>query len=274
MKLSEMRQTLEERGILLTKALGQNFLHDANQLDRIVATAAITKSDRVLEIGPGLGPLTERLLKKAGQVLAVELDKRLVEFLKARFDGVTALRLVHADALEFLRDTQTDWTGWKVVSNLPYSVASPILVELASAPKPPEKIVSTLQWEVVKRLLAKAGGKEYGILTLLVTQRFQPVTSFRIPASCFFPQPSIDSGCVSLQIRDPQPLPHPEVKHFQTLVKLAFSQRRKMMSKLLRGRWTAEVVQRAMEECGLSALARAEQLTLEEFIQLTNRLNS
>ena len=115
MKLSEMRQVLEQRGIRLTKSLGQNFLHDANQLKRIVDLAELCKHDRVLEIGPGLGPLTDQLLQHAGEVLAIEKDVRLVTFLKERFAERRGLRLVEADALEYLRSGQHDWTAWKLV---------------------------------------------------------------------------------------------------------------------------------------------------------------
>ena len=132
MNLSEMRDVLARRDIQLTKSLGQNFLHDANQLRRIVDAAELTKADKVLEVGPGLGPLTELLLESAGEVLAVEMDGRLVEVLRERFP---ALQLLHADALKFLQQEKRDWSGWKLVSNLPYSVASPILVELAQNPR-------------------------------------------------------------------------------------------------------------------------------------------
>src|SRR5258705_1498969 len=134
MRLSEMRQILEERGIKLTKSLGQNFLHDANQLRRIVELAQLSPTERVLEIGPGLGPLTELLIERSGEVLAIEKDKRLCEVLRERFPQ---LRLLHADALEYLRSEGNDWSGWKVVSNLPYSVASPVIVELAQVAQPP-----------------------------------------------------------------------------------------------------------------------------------------
>src|SRR5512136_1196811 len=130
-----MRRLLAAGGIRLTKSLGQNFLHDANQLRRIVTAAELTKADRVLEIGPGLGPLTELLIAQAGEVLAIEKDARLVEFLRRRLERAeqcSAFRLLHDDALDYLSREARDWREWKLVANLPYSVASPILVELAS----------------------------------------------------------------------------------------------------------------------------------------------
>jgi len=140
MTLSEMREVLASRGIRLTKSLGQNFLHDGNQLRRIVAAAELTKADRVLEIGPGLGPLTEWLVAQAGEVLAIEKDGRLVTALRERLGSKSEVRsskfeIWHDDALAFLRRERRDWSDWKLVSNLPYSVASPILVELAQSSK-------------------------------------------------------------------------------------------------------------------------------------------
>src|SRR6267378_4199498 len=150
MNLSEMKQILVAGGIQLTKSLGQNFLHDGNQLRRIVAAAELTKLDKVLEIGPGLGPLTELLLTQAGKVLAIEKDRRLVEFLRKQFNSKFKIQnatfeLLHDDALKFLRHEQRDWSDWKLVANLPYSAASPILVELAQCPKRPKRMVATLQ---------------------------------------------------------------------------------------------------------------------------------
>src|SRR6185312_5636822 len=261
MKLSEMRELLAREDIQLTKSLGQNFLHDGNQLRRIIEAAELSASDKILEIGPGLGPLTELLLKNAGEVLAIEKDGRLVEVLRQRF-GVSAeepiswieptntgaseratqflpllggegrgegerkqtntqrptlakrnsetgetpvLRLLHADALEFLKDETHDWRDWKLVANLPYSVASPILIELAQGDRSPQRLVATLQLEVARRLMAQAGDDDYGLLTLLVQLDFEPRDSFKIPAGCFFPQPDVDSACVVL-VRRTQPL--------------------------------------------------------------------
>ena len=179
MTLNEMRSLLESRGIQLTKSLGQNFLHDGNQLRRIVTAADLQPSDRVLEVGPGLGPLTELLLARAASVLAIEKDARLVAVLRERFAGALSgagpgsLELLEADALRWVEEHRRDWSGWKLVANLPYSVASPLMVELAEAPIPPERMVVTLQAEVVHRIAAPTDGDDYGILTLLLGLRYQ-----------------------------------------------------------------------------------------------------
>jgi 16S rRNA (adenine1518-N6/adenine1519-N6)-dimethyltransferase len=281
MTISEIRQILDRRGIQLTKSLGQNFLFDQNQLRKIAAAAQLSKHDKVLEIGPGLGPLTELLVSEAAEVIAIEKDARLVEVLQERFESHLRqsnpkaepnFRLVHDDALEWLRREARDWPGWKMVSNLPYSVASPILVELAMAIRGPERLVATLQLEVARRLVAQPGNSAYGILTLLVQLQYEPAGSFKIPATCFFPEPEVDSACVCLARRS-DPLLRPEQRRtFVQIVKLAFSQRRKMMFKLLKAHWPREILQEAFERTRLSPAIRAESVTLEKFVELTRLL--
>ena len=313
MKLAAMRRMLSERGIQLTKSLGQNFLHEEKVIAKIAAAGELTKADKVLEIGPGLGPLTELLVAEAGEVLAIEMDARLVEILRARFperrftlsdeptpnpskegspnpdapsNGVpllggvrgglpqtsAGLQLIHADALKYLETNPRDWRGWKLVANMPYSVASPILVELALLEHGPERMVVTLQLEVAKRLKAQANEEDYGLLTLLVQLNYEPRAMFRISAGCFFPQPNVDSACLTL-VRRAKPLLTPEqTKAFVRIVKQAFSQRRKMMAKLLRADWPEEQLIRAMSELNLSPQIRAEAVTLKQFVELTHKL--
>ncbi len=272
MNLSEMRSVLDESGIQLTKSLGQNFLHDGNQLRRIVAAAELQPTDRVLEIGPGLGPLTEQLLEHAGEVFAVEKDLRLVTLLQKRLGAQPKLRLLHGDGLEIVRANASDWAGWKLVANLPYSVASPILVELASNVHPPERMTATLQIEVARRLMAKGGADDYGLLSLLVQLRFEPKGMFKIPSGCFFPPPDVDSACITLVRRERDLLPESLRPTFVRIVKRAFSQRRKMMVKLLKQDWAVEQLEAAISELQISPLIRAEAVTLEQFVRLTEML--
>jgi 16S rRNA (adenine1518-N6/adenine1519-N6)-dimethyltransferase len=330
MKLTEMRELLAKRSIQLTKSLGQNFLHDAHQLERIVATAELTRADKVLEIGPGLGPLTELLLPKAGEVLAIEMDHRLVEFLAERFgleskagapDIINAaaapnagtstnqahtdppkrgngdlpllgeragvrednppnqlnhpdnLFLIHDDALAYLKREPRDWSDWKLVANLPYSVASPIMVELAAGIRAPKMMVVTLQLEVAERLMAPADGDHYGILTLLVQLDFEPRSWFKIPPGCFFPSPEVDSACVCLVRRATPLLPEEQRETFRKIVKKAFSQRRKMMLKLLKQDWPKEKLEAAFAALSIPPTERAEKLSLEQFAALTKLLH-
>jgi 16S rRNA (adenine1518-N6/adenine1519-N6)-dimethyltransferase len=284
-----MRELLATRGIQLTKSLGQNFLHDGNQLRRIVKAAELKETDKILEIGPGLGPLTELLLENAGEVLAIEKDGRLVEFLRERFNvgqasrlspsqeksetgRMPVLHLLHDDALEFLNREPRDWHNWKLVANLPYSVASPILVELAQSPQRPERMVATLQLEVAQRLMASAGDDDYGVLTLLVQLDYEPREWFKIPAGCFFPAPDVDSACVVL-IRRAQPLlPENQRATFVKIVKRAFSQRRKMMLKLLKQDWSEQKLKQVFQQLCIAPQERAEKLSLEQFVALTELL--
>ena len=286
-----MRELLAARGIQLTKSLGQNFLHDAHQLRRIVAAAELSDRDKVLEIGPGLGPLTQLLLDEAGELLAIEKDARLVDFLRERFKSLTpalshplgegvrrtgegkcAFSLLHADALEFLKHESRDWSDWKLVANLPYSVASPILVELAQSPRRPERMVVTLQLEVARRLMAGPGQKDYGVLTLLVQLEYEPREWFKIPAGCFFPAPDVDSGCVVLVRRQTPLLPENQHAQFVKIVKRAFSERRKIMLKLLKQDWPVEKLEAAFAALKVPAQERAEKLSLEKFVKLTSVL--
>jgi 16S rRNA (adenine1518-N6/adenine1519-N6)-dimethyltransferase len=272
MKLSDIKKVLNAETIQLSKSLGQNFLHDSNQLRRIVAAAEITLGQRVLEIGPGLGALTQHLLECGADILAIEKDKRLFDLLASRYGGQQRLTLLQADALKYLRQTPADWTDWKVVANLPYSVASPLLVELTQAASPPERLVVTLQLEVAQRTVALAGERDYGLLSLLVQLRYKAGGLFRIPPACFFPAPSVDSACVTLFRRPEAPLSQAEANTFKRIVKRGFSQRRKMMLKLLKADWPPELLEIGFGQAGVSAQARAETVTLDQFIVLARLL--
>jgi 16S rRNA (adenine1518-N6/adenine1519-N6)-dimethyltransferase len=288
-----MKRLLTERRIQLTRSLGQSFLHDGNQLRRIVESADLTRTDKVLEIGPGLGPLTELLLQQAGELLAIEKDARLAGVLLQRFptehtQGASShgckivphevhrarFQLLVDDALEYLRRERRDWSDWKLVANLPYSVASPILVELAQGQGPPERLVATLQIEVAQRIMAPPGDPNYGVLSLLLQLNFAPRSSFKIPASCFFPQPDVDSACVCLRRREDRPLRAAGEELFFRIVKRSFSQRRKMMFKLLRVDWPETRLAKAFEQAAIPAGARAETVSREQFVRLTELLAS
>ena len=283
MNLSEMREILKSRDLQLTKSLGQNFLHDGNQLRRIVAAAELSPVDKVLEIGPGLGPLTELLLASGAPVLAIEKDARLATFLRERFATIANLTLLHDDALALLQRgvapplpgaavQPADWSTWKLVANLPYSLASPILVELALHPLRPERMVTTLQLEVAQRIAAEADSEHYGVLTLLLQLHYTSPGYFRIPAGCFFPPPDVDSACLTL-LRRPQPLlDQRQTQVFVRLIKRAFSQRRKMMLKLLKSEWPEEALHAAFAQLGISPQERAEKVGLEVFMEFSKLL--
>lgn len=272
MTLSEIREILSEHEIQLTRSLGQNFMHDQNQIRRIVAAGEVGPDDAVVEIGPGLGPLTEQLVIRAGKVIAIETDHRLVEFLAKRFADADNFQLIHEDALKLIRRQASDWSQWKLVANLPYSVASPILVELAKKPTGPKLISTTLQLEVAQRLVSPPSRKDYGILTLLVGLAYEARMEFVIPATCFFPAPKVDSACVSLRRRPERLLPDELAPVFEKIVKRGFSQRRKMMLKLLKQDWAPDKLERAYAAADLDPKVRAEAVTLDGFVRMTEVL--
>ena len=267
-----MKSALAEHGLKLTKSLGQNFLHDQNQVRRIVSAAEIGPADKILEIGPGLGPLTTLLAARAGEVLAIEKDRRLFDYLSEKFSTVPRLKLLHADALDYLESNRR-WGGWKLAANLPFSVASPLLVKLAWAEEPPERMAATLQLEVARRIDAAPGSEQYGVLGLLLRVRYDVRGWFKIPASCFFPEPEVDSACVIMSLRAEPVLPAALHETFARIVKRGFSQRRKMMFKLLKQDWPEEALRRAFEHAGLPPRTRAEEASLEQFARLTEVLS-
>lgn len=280
MTLSEMRALLAAKDLRLTRSLGQNFLHDGNQLRRIVALAALPPEAQVLEIGPGLGPLTEHLLAAGAQVLAIEKDARLLPILRERLGHHPTLELLHADALEWLTDPSPgagagrDWSETRLVANLPYSVGSPILVELAQAAHPPRALVATLQTEVVDRIRAVPGTAAFGVLSLLLGRVYEPGPSFRIPASCFFPAPDVESSCIRLD-RRPEPLVKGgEAAVYVDLVKTAFSQRRKQLRKVLRNRWPEDHLADAWKALALAPDLRPETLGPTRFAALARHLGA
>ncbi|MDG2213637.1 MAG: 16S rRNA (adenine(1518)-N(6)/adenine(1519)-N(6))-dimethyltransferase RsmA [Verrucomicrobiota bacterium] len=273
MNRNDIRTTLDEESVRLSKSLGQNLLHDQNVLRRIAKAADLQEEDQVLEIGPGLGALTEHLLEAVNELTAIEKDQRLHKHLNKRFTDQAKLRLIHHDALKYFENLEIDWTNWKLVSNLPYSVASPLLVDLAAMPQGPQRLVVTVQWEVGQRLNAQPSTRDYSKLTLLVGCRYQVREIFKISPHCFFPEPRVDSACITLDRRT-KPLFADELhKPFTSVVKRAFSQRRKMMRKNLKGGWPEEKLDAAMAAVSLDSKIRAEKVSMDQFVMLTKELH-
>jgi 16S rRNA (adenine1518-N6/adenine1519-N6)-dimethyltransferase len=269
MKLSDMAATLREIGVSPVKSLGQNFLHDRNLARWIVDQADIHPGDFIVEIGPGLGALTELALAKHANVLAIEKDKRLVKFLRDKFQRST-LAIVHGDALEF--DTRTLYRQPKVklLGNLPYYISSQLLLKFLEYPSPISLWLFMLQKELAKRLVAAPATSDYGALTLLVQLRHRVEYLRVVPASVFLPKPEVDSALVRITPRDPHELPVCNYKVFAELLRRGFSQRRKQLGKLIREKvpeW-----EDAARELELNARARAEELSLQQWIALTNRI--
>jgi 16S rRNA (adenine1518-N6/adenine1519-N6)-dimethyltransferase len=268
MKLSEISATLREIGVSPVKSLGQNFLHDRNLARWIVDQAEISADDYVVEIGPGLGALTALALERGARILAIEKDKRLADYLRARFQN-KSLEILHADALEF--DTRTLYSRPKVklLGNLPYYVSSQLLIKFLNYPSPILLWLLMLQKELAKRFVATPRTSDYGALTLQIQFHYRIEYLRTVPASVFLPKPEVDSALVRITPRSPRDLPSCDYNVFEELVKRGFSQRRKQLGGLIREKvpeWENVAVQ-----LGLNPRARAEELSLEQWIALTNR---
>jgi 16S rRNA (adenine1518-N6/adenine1519-N6)-dimethyltransferase len=267
MTLSEIADTLREIRVSPVKSLGQNFLHDQNLARWIVDRVDLEPHDFVVEIGPGLGALTELLTAKAGGVLALEKDGRLAEFLRSRFKS-DRVEVRHVDAMDFDVRSLYAKTNVKLVANLPYYLSSQLLMKFLNWPSPISLAVLMLQREMAQRLTAAPGTKDYGALTLFIQLHYSAELLRTIPASVFIPRPEVDSAVVRLRPRPALELPACDFRAFHELVRLGFSQRRKQLGKLLRARlpdWAG-----AAERLGLDPQIRAERLDLRQWIALTN----
>jgi 16S rRNA (adenine1518-N6/adenine1519-N6)-dimethyltransferase len=271
MKLSEIDATLREIRVSPVKTLGQNFLHDRNLARWIVETAELSRDDYVVEIGPGLGALTEFILESGARVLAIEKDQRLVEFLRKRF-APSRLEVVHGDALDFDLRSLFAEPRVKLLGNLPYYISSQLLLKFTKYPSPISLWLFMLQKEMARRISATPGTSDYGALSLVVQLQYRVDFLRTVPATVFLPQPDVDSAFVRIAPRLPDELPPHDPDTFFRLVRQGFSQRRKQLRNLLREEipdW-----EEAAGEVGFDPRARAEQLSLEQWIALSERSRS
>ncbi|MEP6685765.1 MAG: 16S rRNA (adenine(1518)-N(6)/adenine(1519)-N(6))-dimethyltransferase RsmA [Verrucomicrobiota bacterium] len=267
MKLSEIPGTLREIRVTPIKTLGQNFLHDGNLARWIIEKLKLGPDDYAVEIGPGLGALTSLALQSGAQVLAIEKDARLANFLRKRFTS-PRLEVLHADALDFDVRTLFAQPRVKCFGNLPYYVSSQLLLKFIEEPSPISIWLFMLQREMARRLSAEPGVSDYGALTLLVQSRYHVEYLRTVPSTVFLPQPEVDSALVQLTPKRGDELPDYHRDVFTRLVRIGFSQRRKQLQKLLRAKisdW-AKVTQKI----GIGPKARAEELSLAQWIALSN----
>ena len=261
---------LEKYGLTAKKSLGQNFLIDQHVLGKIIRAADISPDDTVLEVGPGLGGLTQALSEKAGKVLAVELDKRLIEVLGDIFFDTNNVEIVHSDILDFTIPDNIK----KVAANLPYYVTTPILMHLLENYQL-ETITIMVQKEVAQRMAAEPGTKAYGALSLAVRYHAKAEVAAYVPPNSFMPRPQVGSAVVHLTVHQSPPVDVDKKALFAN-IKAGFGKRRKT---LVNGLFSAEIYPFTKEElgeklksCGFSENVRGEQLNLEEWAKITKIL--
>lgn len=265
------RHILQSFNLRADKKLGQNFLIDPEIVERIVRAAEVSPGDTVLEIGPGIGTLTQGLAESGAEVVAVELDKRLLPVLEATLSGYDNVRVVNDDILKVNIAELLGSKSFKVCANLPYYITTPIIFALLEKRLPLERLVVMVQREVGLRITAVPGGKEYGALSVAMQYYTEPELAFAVPPSAFMPPPGVDSAVIVCRRRECPPVEVTDEELFFRVVKAGFSLRRKMLSNSLKnmgidgercGRWLAAA--------GIEGKRRAETLSLEDFAALTN----
>ncbi|MNW48967.1 Ribosomal RNA small subunit methyltransferase A [compost metagenome] len=275
------KEIISRHGFSFKKSLGQNFLIDQNILGKIVSAANLDSTKGALEIGPGIGALTEKLAQTAGKVTAVEIDQRLLPILEEVLEPYPHVSVVHGDVLKLdlraLFEAQfNDVSGVSVVANLPYYVTTPILMKLLEEKLPLENIVVMIQKEVAERMAASPGGKDYGSLSIAVQYYSEPELVCTVPHSVFIPQPNVESAVIRLKVRQTPPVELEDQDFFFEVVQASFAQRRKTISNNLKNRFFAGEDRQRLEallaEAGIAPARRAETLSLEEFAKLSNTL--
>lgn len=253
------------------KKLGQNFLIDENIVRNIVAAAELSDKDTVLEVGPGIGTLTQGLAESGASVVAVELDKRLLPVLDTTLEGYDNVRIVNGDILQVDIMQTVGVDEFKVCANLPYYITTPIIFALLEKRLPMERLVAMVQKEVAERMAAKPGGKDYGALSVAIQYYTEPEIAFIVPPASFIPAPSVDSAVIVCKRREKPPVEVCDEALFFRVVKAAFSLRRKMLNNSLKNMGIkGEQVAKWLELAGVDGKRRAETLSLEDFAALTN----
>ena len=271
-------EVLQKYGFVFQKRFGQNFLIDTHVLERIIEASEITKDDFVLEIGPGIGTMTQYLAEAAREVTAVEIDDALIPILKdtlKEWDNVTVL---HGDILKTdirkIADEKNQGRPIKVVANLPYYITTPIIMGLFESHVPVDSITVMVQKEVADRMQTGPGSKDYGALSLAVQYYAEPKIVANVPPNCFMPRPKVGSAVIRLTRHQNPPVTTLDEKLRFRLIRASFNQRRKTLSNSLKNSqelpYSKEEVEAAITECGLPLNIRGEALTLEQFARLSD----
>ena len=274
-------EILKKYNFSFQKKFGQNFLIDTNILEKIIKEAQITKDDCVLEIGPGIGTMTQYLAENARHVVAVEIDKTLIPILEdtlSEYDNVTVL---NADILktdiQAICDEYNNGKPIKVVANLPYYITTPIIMGLFESHVPLKSITIMVQKEVADRMKEGPGSKDYGALSLAVQYYANPEIVAEVSPNCFIPRPNVGSAVIRLTRYENPPVDVKDERFMFVLIRASFNQRRKTLSNGLSNAGlgiSREVVTKALDKMGLSPTVRGEALTLEQFADLSNILKN
>ena len=271
-------EVIQKYNFAFQKKFGQNFLIDPHVLDKIVAAAGIGPDDFVVEIGPGIGTMTQYLAQAAGKVIAVEIDKNLIPILEDTLSGYDNVRVINEDVLKLdlkkLADEENNGKPVKVVANLPYYITTPIIMGLFENEVPVESITVMVQKEVADRMQTGPGNKDYGALSLAVQYYADPYIVANVPPNCFMPRPAVGSAVIRLTRHQKPPVEVMDEKLMFRLIRASFNQRRKTLANGLKNsgelNLSKEVITAAIEKLGKGSSVRGEALDLEEFARLTN----
>ncbi len=282
--LEETKYIIKKYGITANKNLGQNFLIDDENVNKIIESASITKEDLIIEIGPGLGTLTKELVERAGKVIAIELDDRMIKILKDRFYLYSNFELLHQDILkvnltEIIQKNKENEQikSVKIVANLPYYITTPILMKILEAKLDINSITVMVQKEVADRITAIPGQKKAGAITYSVYYYAIPTQITFVSKDCFLPSPDVDSEVIQLTIRKKSIVKVKNEELFFKIIKASFMQRRKT---LLNGLMNSEIIktkeegEEILKKLGISNNIRGESLTIEQFAEIANLINN
>ncbi|MCI5622863.1 MULTISPECIES: 16S rRNA (adenine(1518)-N(6)/adenine(1519)-N(6))-dimethyltransferase RsmA [Anaerostipes] len=283
-KLSNPQKTIEviqKYNFDFQKKFGQNFLIDSRVLDKIIEAANITKEDFVLEIGPGIGTMTQYLAESAREVMAVEIDKNLIPILSDTLSAYDNISILNEDILKVdigkIAEEKNHGKPIKVVANLPYYITTPIIMGLFESHVPIDSITVMVQKEVADRMQAGPGTKDYGALSLAVQYYAEPYIVANVPPNCFMPRPKVGSAVIRLTKYKEPPMDVTNEKLLFQLIRASFNQRRKTLQNGIKNfselNFSKEQVIEALEKMGVSPTIRGEALTLQQFAQLSNLLD-
>ena len=276
----ETKAIIDSYSFSFQKKFGQNFLVDSNVLENIIEKAGITEDDLVLEIGPGIGTMTQYLCESAREVVAIEIDETLIPILNYTLEDYENVEVINDDALktdiEKIVKKKNEGKPIKVVANLPYYITTPIIMGLLEGKAPIESITIMVQKEVAERMQTGPGSKDYGALSLAVQYYADANILMTVPASCFMPRPKVDSSVIKLDIYDKPPVDVCDEEMMFKIIRASFNQRRKTLVNGLKNAsnlpFTKEEIEESIEKLGEDVRVRGEKLTLEQFAKLTNIL--